>query len=104
MKRTIAVAATLALSGCVTMTPRAQHIQVQKQDSALLKDCTKLGRIDATASGWGQWTYDDMNQQAANNLREATAEKYPSADTVVVLNLDTHTNSADASGVAYKCY
>jgi hypothetical protein len=98
------LAASAALSGCVTMTPRVQHIQVQKQDSALLKDCTKLGRVDAKASGWGQLTYENMNEQAANNLREATAAQYATADTVVILNVDTHTNSADATGVAYKCY
>lgn len=105
MKRILSVlAVSLALSGCVTMTPRAQHIQVQKQDSALLRDCTKLGRVDAKASGWGKLTYESMNAQAEANLREATAAQYATADTVVVLNVDTHMNSADATGVAYKCY
>ena len=105
MKRLLATAAVVAaLSGCVTMTPRAQRIQVQSQDSALLKDCQKLGRVDARASGWGQMTYDGMNEQARNNLREATAAQYATADTVVILTVDTHMNSADSSGVAYKCY
>lgn len=105
MKRLLAIlAVSTAMSGCVSMTPRAQAIQVQPADSQLLHDCKKLGRVDAKASGWGQWTYDDMREQARNNLRDAAARQYSEADTVVLLNVDTHTNSADASGVAYKCY
>lgn len=96
--------ASAALAGCVTMTPRAQRIQLQQQDSALLKDCQKLGRVDAEASGYAQWTYDDLKQQAENNLREAAAARYVTADTVVVLNVDTRASAVGTSGVAFRCY
>lgn len=105
MKEFIAtiIAASL-LSGCVSMTPRAQAIQVHKPDSSLIARCKQLGPIAAHASGLGKLTMDDVELQAQNNLRDTAAEKYPEADSIVVINADRHINSVDSTGMAYRCY
>lgn len=106
MKRVVCVlAAVMVLAACTGITPRASRIQVHPANSTVIASCTKIGPATAEASGWGTLSYDQMNQQAENDLRDAVASQYgDGADSVVLLNVETRMNSATAHGVAYKCY
>jgi hypothetical protein len=106
MKLNIIILAAIAtLTGCVSITPRAQRIQLHPANSVAIQSCQKIGPVTARATAANQWTYDDVNEQARNNLRDAVAEQYGDrADSVVLLNIETHTNGSVASGIAYKCF
>ncbi|WP_266156791.1 DUF4156 domain-containing protein [Dyella silvatica] len=105
MKRLALITTVLAASGCVSMTPRAQHIQLHSGVSTQLQNCKKLGPVTATASGWGMLSMDDVRQQAANNLRDAAAAKWgDTVDSLALINTDTFINSVSASGIGYKCF
>jgi hypothetical protein len=106
MKRLVSILAlSAALSACVTVTPQAQRIQVHPANSVALQSCQKVGPVKAEVSGWGKWTYDQMNQQAEADLRNIVATQYgDKADSVMLLGVETFTNSAVANGIAYKCF
>lgn len=105
MKRVLLLLPLLSLTACVTLTPRAQRIQVQNQNSAVLATCKKLGPVTAKASSWGKMTYADANQQAVNNLRDAAAAQYgDQVDSLVLVNVDTMMTSSYANGIAYNCF
>ena len=105
MKRVVAVVASGALAACVSITPQGSRIQVHPANSTVIASCNKVGPVTTTTSGWGKLTYDQMNQQAENDLRDAVATQYGDrADSVVLLGVNTSANSAVASGIAYRCF
>lgn len=94
----------ILVGGCVSITPRAQKLQLVAADSASLAGCTKLGSLDADASAVGQINAADLDLQAKNNLRDAAAERWDNGvDTVALLNVDHATTTATAHGIAYRC-
>jgi hypothetical protein len=99
------ILASVACTGCVTMTPRAGQIMLHSQMSTLLDKCKKLGPVSAEASAWTQIDYASVDQQAKNNLRDKAAEIYGAeVDSVVVINVDRYGTKSVASGVAFKCF
>lgn len=93
-----------ALGGCVSITPRAQKVQLLPSTSTQLASCTKLGPVDAEASAMGQINTGDLDLQAENNLRDAAAAKWgDSVDSVVLINVDHATTKATANGMGYQC-
>jgi hypothetical protein len=96
---------SFGLAGCVSMTPRAQQVQLLSSDSDQLAHCKELGPLSADASGLTQMNPDDVDQQAKNNLRDAAAAKWGAGvDSVVLTGVDRKTTKAVANGVAYKCH
>lgn len=94
----------IMLGGCVSITPRAQKIQLLPATSHKLAHCTKLGAIDAEASAMGQINAGDLDHQAENNLRDAAAVQWGNdVDSVVMLTIDHATTKATAHGIGYKC-
>ena len=95
----------LTLGGCVSMTPRAQRIQLHPANSTQLNGCQKLGPVTAEASAWTQMNWPDVDEQAEINLRDAAAAKWGSGvDSVGLTNIDNLATKAIANGVAYKCF
>src|SRR5262245_36876028 len=95
----------LPFSGCAnTMTPEAANIMVHTQMSTMLDRCKQLGPVSAEASALGTWTWQQVESQATNNLRDTAAKRYASADSVAVINMDRYSMSVVAKGIAYRCF
>lgn len=95
----------LSIAGCVTVTPRASKIMIYSQLSPMLEKCTKVGPVTAEASAWDKLTYDEVAEQAKNNLRDSVAAQYGDrADSVALVNIDKSATHYVANGVAYKCF
>jgi hypothetical protein len=95
----------VALEACVSITPRAEQIQLHPATSTLLAKCQRLGPVMAEASAWTQPNWSSVDQQAENNLRERAAAKWPGkVDSVALVNIDHLTTKAIANGIAYKCF
>ena len=104
MQRTLAVLAMVGLlAGCTHISNEAMGVAVHRQYSTMLDDCEKLGPVSCKTSAWGHLAWDEVRQQAANDLRQVAWDKYQ-ADTVVLLNVDLTANWAYAHGVAFRCY
>lgn len=104
MKLAALCVTVIIVGGCVSITPRAQKIQLLAATSSTLQSCKKLGPVDAEASALGQINSADLDQQAENNLRDAAAAHWHGdVDTVALINVDHTTIKASASGVAYRC-
>ena len=104
MHRTLAVLVMVVLlAGCTHISNEAMNVAVHRQYSNLLDDCEKLGPVSCKSSASGHLTWDEVRQQAANDLRQVAWDKYQ-ADTVVLLNVDVTFNWAFAQGVAFRCY
>lgn len=101
---TTLLALSAFLSACVTMTPQGSKVMLHQTNSTQLGDCKKLGPVTARASAWGQFSLEDLRQQALNNLRDATATAFPEADSVGLANVDMTNSEAVASGIAYRCF
>lgn len=91
-------------SGCVTLSQKAQTVQVHSQVSNLLDDCKKIGPV--VGMGRSMLSPDQAVVEAKINLRENAADK--GGDTVAVLNVDNITNlttwEAHVQGIAFKCH
>ena len=49
--------------------------------------------------------WDDVRQQAENNLRANAVKKYGNkVDSVAIINVDRYTTKLVAQGLAYKCF
>lgn len=104
MKRAVwAVAAILTITGCTALSPRAARIQVHPAGTTQVQGCSKLGPVSAKEGGW-HTTVADMQSAAKDKMREAVADQYPSADTVVMVDMDQKLTSSTATGIAYKCF
>ncbi|MFC5437125.1 hypothetical protein ACFPME_11185 [Rhodanobacter umsongensis] len=106
MRRSAAfLALCLGLTGCVSITPRAEKIQLHPSTSNLLEHCERLGPVSAEASAWTQPNWGSVDQQVTNNLRQNAAAKWPDkVDSVALINIDHENTKATANGVAYKCF
>jgi len=94
----------LMIAGCVSITPRAQRIQVLSGSTTQVQSCKRLGRISGEAGAWNKLDYDSVDQQAVNNMRDAAAAKWgDQVDTVVVSNVDRLVTKSMANGVAFSC-
>jgi len=93
---------SLMIQGCATITPEAQNVVVHSQVSNLLDDCKRLGSVSATVSGWSKGTWEDVHQQAKNDIRDQAFRKY-GADTVAIVNTDKYATSITVQGIAFKC-
>lgn len=104
MKYAALASVAIIIGGCVSITPRAQKIQLLPSTDTQLATCTKLGAVDAEASAMGQINAGDLDHQAENNLRDVAAAKWgDGVDTVALINVDHATTKATASGTGYKC-
>jgi len=106
-KLIVAIAIVASVTGCASSVTSGGGVFITPSDSAHIANCTMLGQIQVDASITMLW---DRNQQAMeikNRLRDATAEKYPDADTVTHSDLNVGAWSApdaQAMGVAFKCF
>lgn len=100
MVRVFAVVAVAVLTGCVTVSPEAEKVQVHSQVSTLLDSCKKLGPV--TGSGSRAIAYRHAVETAKVKLREAAY--HAGGDTVAIVNQDTHLGEVRLQGVALKCY
>lgn len=99
------VCGCLLLSGCVSITPQAENIQLHPSNSTQLAGCKKLGPISGEASAVAQMDYPDVDRQAANNMRAAAAEKWgDGVDSVALIDVDRTTFRSIANGIGYKCF
>ncbi len=90
------------LSGCASITPEAQKVIVHSQVSNLLNNCARLGNVSATVSGWAKASWDEVYQQAKNDIRDK-AYKELRADTVALVNSDRIGSNVTVQAIAFKC-
>ncbi|MEW6521484.1 MAG: DUF4156 domain-containing protein [Thermodesulfobacteriota bacterium] len=98
----VIILVTFMVQGCATITPEAKKVVVHSQVSNLLDDCERLGNVSATVSGWSKGTWEDVHQQAKNDIRDQAFRKY-GADTVAIVNTDKYATSITVQGIAFKC-
>ena len=108
MKKVLSIFTTvIILNGCASNVTTGQKVYITPSDSAHLSNCEMLGQVQVDASIALLW---DSNQQAMeikNRLRDATAERYPDADTVTHSDLNVGAWSApdaQAMGTVFKCF
>ena len=105
MKPRIAILiVTTLLGACVSMSPRAQKVELVAQDNPHLAHCERLGRLSAEAAGLGQLNVADAEQQAKNNLLDAAAARWPGrANAVALRSVEKGALTITAIGVAFNC-
>lgn len=98
------VALLLITSGCVTLSQKAESVQVHSQVSNLLDSCKRIGPVSSTGSS--MLSPEQAVAKAKVRLRESAADK--GGDTVAILNTDNLTNvttwEAHMQGIVFKCY
>lgn len=106
MKRLVALyLMALGSTSCVTMPPEAANVMLHTQITTQLDNCTKLGPVSAEASGWEKLSWDEVEQQAKNNLRANAVKKYgDKVDSVALINMDRYATKIVAHGIAFKCF
>ena len=92
----------LALCGCASITPEAQKVTVHSQMSNLLSGCERLGNVSATVSGWSKATWEDVYQQAKNDVRDK-AHRELGADSIALVNSDKIGTSVTVQAIAFRC-
>ncbi len=104
MQRSIILmlAGAAVLSACAgpALTSRGASVQVQRQDSALLASCRKLGPVAATSGAY--LDPDEAFADAEAQLRNSVAAK--GGDTLVVVHQDVEMPRIALQGVALLCY
>jgi hypothetical protein len=101
----VIICGCLLLSGCVSITPQAEKIQLHPPNSTQLAGCKKLGPISGQASAVAQMDYPDVDRQAANNMRAAAAAKWgEGVDSVALIDVDRTAFRSIANGIGYKCF
>ena len=99
--------AALSLSACAygpPLTTRARHVQIQKQNSALLGQCHKLGPVSATSGV-------QFNRISALDVAEVRLRNKVAAmggDTLVIVHkywdYEGRQTNLKVQGVAMNCY
>lgn len=98
---------TIVLSGCAAAATKGQRVFITPSDSAHLSKCEMLGQVQVDASIAMLWDRNQQIMEIKNRLRDATAEKYPEADTVSHSDLNVWAWSApdaQAMGTVFKCF
>lgn len=99
MRATIVI--TLALVGCVTVSPEAARVQLHDSTSTVIATCKRLGSV--SAEGSRAISIDHAHETARVAMREQAYRQYQ-ADSVALVNVDTFWNKVVAQGVAYRCF
>lgn len=100
MRKTFVFLLPILLTGCVTMSPEAERVQVHHQESNLLQDCKKLGPVSALYAY--PFSVRQAEAEAEVKLRQDTYNLH--GDTVAILNMESGIARVSMQGVAYKCY
>jgi len=93
----------LVLSGCTTISPDAERVQVHHWASTALAKCERLGPVSVEVRSATLWLLGGAGRAARNMLRERAYQQY-NADSVALLNIDDYWNAVVAQGVAYRCF
>lgn len=89
----------MLLAGCVTISPEAARVQLQRQNSTLLAPCQRLGNVNAAVAK--TWSTGLAAEQADADLRDKVYRL--GGDTLVILNTDYIERRAIVHGVAFNC-
>ena len=73
LRRFALPALTLALAGCLSMTPQAENVRVVRNANEV-KDCRSLGNVEAT-SGWGSFATAGGFANNKTQMRNETADR-----------------------------
>lgn len=95
------------LGGCATAVTTGERVFITPSNSAHLSNCKMLGQVQVDASIGGLWDRNQQVMEIKNRLRDAAAERYPSADTVTHSDLNVGAWSApdaQAMGTVFKCF
>jgi len=88
----------LTLAGCTTkLTPEAEAVRVT-QDTAAVRDCTRLGEV----KGGDNWNSAGRAQENAYRRIKNEAAKL-GANTVLLLTATSHNNATQLRGEAFTC-
>jgi hypothetical protein len=103
--KTYGIVLALLTSGCaVTLSQKAEQVQVHRQVSNLLDSCKRIGPVKG--AGTSMMSPAQAELEASVKLRESAADI--GGDTVAILHSDdlTHFTTWEVrmQGIAFKCY
>lgn len=97
----------IGVSACAGQVTSGQRVFLAPADSAHLSNCEMLGQVQVDASIAMLWDRNQQTLEIKNRLRDAAAERYPTADTVTHSDLNIGLWSApdaQAMGTVFKCF
>jgi hypothetical protein len=101
------VTSMMVIAGCASDVTSGKRVFITPSDSAHISNCKMLGQVQVDATITMLWDRNQMVMEIKNRLRDATANKFPSADTVTHSDLNVGLWSApdaQAMGTAFKCF
>tara|TARA_B110000977_G_scaffold199074_1_gene285406 strand:+ start:1155 stop:1490 length:336 start_codon:yes stop_codon:yes gene_type:complete len=93
--------------GCATNVGVGQRVFITPSDSSHLTNCKMLGQVEVDAAIFWKFGVNEQIAEIKNRLRDQTAARYPSADTVSHSSLNAGTwngPEANVMGTAFKCF
>ena len=103
----LSLVACVLLSGCASTVTSGKKVFLTPANSAHLSNCKMLGQVQVDATIAMLWDRNQQVMEIKNRLRDAAADKFPSADTVTHSDLNVGAWSApDAQimGTAFRCF
>jgi hypothetical protein len=102
------VTSLLFLSGCATDVSSGNRVYLTPSDSAHLSNCEMLGQVQVDASIAGLFTVNQQILEIKNRLRDAAADRYPTADTVTHSDLSIGEGwgapDSQVFGTVFRCF
>lgn len=106
--KVVFVVAVLGLVGCSpSAVTTGQKIFITPSDSAHLGNCELLGQVQIEENLGVLLDRNDASIETKNRLRDATADKYPDADTVSYSDINltgAWTTTAHVMGTVFRCF
>lgn len=103
----LVVMAATVLGGCASNVTVGQSVYITPSDSSHLPNCEMLGQVEVDASIRWKYGYAEVVAEIKNRLRDATASKYPTADTVTHSDISAGAfkgPEGNVMGTAFKCF
>ena len=101
------IALFMIVGACAAPVTIGERVFITPSDSAHLSKCKMLGQVEVEASIFGKWDYNQQSLEIKNRLRDETAIRYPTADTVSHSDLNIgfwKGPDANIMGTAFKCF
>lgn len=101
------LAAIILVSACASKVTTGQKVFITPAGASHLVNCEMLGQVRVDAVIAHLFTVNEMVAEIKNRLRDETANKYPTADTVSFSDMNVGLFSqpdSEAMGVAFKCF
>ena len=107
LRKSLLLSIPLLLSACASKVTTGEKVFVTPAGAAHLVNCEMLGQVRVNARIAHMFTVGEMVSEIKNRLRDETANRYPTADTVSFSDMNVGAFSqpdSEAMGVAFNCF